>query len=109
MALRNLFKGARSARKGKPRTKDANGASDLNKYNLDRNHCYGILMTHINSARELTEQDWFPLAIGTLIEMGFVQDFEQDGAVNWQLTGLGEKIVEYLGKSGVRLTVSREG
>lgn len=105
MALRNLIKSALSKRRGA--VGDAETTTALNKYKLDKNQCYAILMTQVHSAGQLTSHDWFDPTIAALVEMEFVQAFEWNGETDWRLTGQGENIAEYLTKSGVTLTISR--
>ena len=88
---------------------DAETQAELNTYKLDKNQCYAILVIPIHSTGILTSHDWFDPTIAALIELEFVQAFEWNGETDWRLTGQGENIAEYLSKSGITLTISREG
>lgn len=110
MALRDRLKGALKGGKAKSKlaagvSADAAGESELQKFHLDRNQCWAILMARIDSTAELSEHDWFDPTIEQLIEIGLLQAIEQEGKTTWRLTGLGEKTADYLSKSGVRLTI----
>jgi len=103
MALRDRIKGALSRKKPEP---EAPGEeSDIKKYNLDRNQCWALLMTKVDSAHELADQNWFAGTIQHLIDIETVQTLERDDKTVWRLTGLGEIITEYLSHAGVRLTI----
>ena len=107
MALRNLIKSALSKRKAG--AEGAEPKAELTNYKLDKNQCYAILMTQVHSTGKLADHDWFQPTIATLMKMGLVQAFEWNNETDWRLTGSGESIAEYLTKSGVTLTISREG
>ena len=103
MALRDRIKGA-LARK-KPEAEAPDEESELKQYSLDRNQCWALLMTRVDSAHELTEHDWFADTIQSLIDIEMVQILERGDKTVWRLTGLGENITEYLAHANVRLTI----
>lgn len=103
MALRDHIKGVLSRKK--PEVEASDEESEVKRYSLDRNQCWALMMTRVDSAQELAEHDWFPDTIQHLIDIEMVQILERGDQTVWRLTGLGENITEYLAHAGVRLTI----